>query len=233
MTNTGMFVITLLAVAWGWLVFLQNRNHQRTIRTLREAVLAARTVRLREQSATDENYEALLRGLGVTDRWFRHAWPLTQLCLMWSGPPGVLRTAIPDALRRMSGSLAEQTAGNFTCGSMQRLPATSLQWHLVTRVTAAGRSFFVESYDGDKTPPGLWHREFAQLDVPAEHERVAVLLQGTRHSHTEMLSSFLTVIADRLEKGENACGSHEDDCGWAFRSFPAVTPVINRSVSRD
>ncbi|ORM90079.1 hypothetical protein [Pantoea cypripedii] len=55
--------------------------------------------------------------------------------------------------------------------------------------------------------------------MPTGQERVEILLQGTRHTPAETLSYYLCEIAGLLENGKADGVEHDDDSGWAFRTF--------------
>ncbi|WP_128599087.1 hypothetical protein [Pantoea rodasii] len=173
----------------------------------------------------EEEYNAKLQRLGVTDRWFRHAWPLTQISLMWCGPPDSLTSDIPAALRAASGELSRNGARDFSCGCLADAGiAPGLMWHIASRVTETEPSVYMDEY-GSKTRPGAWRRGFKYVLMPDSQACVAILLQGTRHTTAAMLSFYLSEVADRLEKGDVDGAAHADDSGWAFRTFPAESPA--------
>ncbi|ORM90078.1 hypothetical protein [Pantoea cypripedii] len=93
MTHTGMFIAALMAFVWGWLVYLRNRNHQEALRRREDERKRNQLIRLRVLENAKQEYTALLRRLGVSDRWFRHAWPLTQLSII--GAARLVRSAPP------------------------------------------------------------------------------------------------------------------------------------------
>ncbi|NIF03513.1 hypothetical protein F3J38_26280 [Pantoea sp. Acro-805] len=221
MTHTGMFVFVLIALAWSWLMYLGNSNHQRRLQAQEEERKRNQPLRLRDMENAEQEYYALLKRLNVTDRWFRHAWPLAQISLMWCGPPGSLTSSIPAALRAASGELLMHGAGNFSCGCLADAGiAPGLMWHIASRITETEPSVFMDEY-GSKTRPGAWRRGFKYVLMPDSQVRVAILLQGTRHATAEMLSLYLSEVADRLERGDADGAAHADDSGWAFRTFPA------------
>lgn len=223
MTHTGMFVFVLLVVAWGWLIYLRNGNLQRRLQAQEEERKTNQLLRLRDMEKAEQDYHAMLQRLDVTDRWFRHAWPLRQISLVWSGPPGSLTTGIPAALRAAAGELLQNGEGDFSCGGLAdaSLPP-GLMWHITSRVTETEPSVFMGGY-GDQTRPGAWRRGFKYVRMPDTLERVAILMQGTRHTRGETLSLYLLDVADRLERGDTDGVKHDDDSGWAFRTFVAVT----------
>ncbi len=222
MTHTGMFVFVLLAVAWGWLTYLRNGNHQRRLQAQEDERKRNQPLRLRDMEKAEQDYHAMLQRLGVTDRWFRHAWPLRQISLIWSGPPGSLTTGIPAALRAAAKELSLNGEGNFSCGGLADagLPP-GLLWHITSRVTETEPSVFMGGYGG-QTRPGAWQRGFKYVRMPDTLERVAILLQGTRHTPADTLSLYLLDIADRLQRGDADGIKHDDDSGWALRTFAAL-----------
>lgn len=225
MTHTGMLVFVLITLAWGWLMYLRNGNHQRRLQAQEEERKRNQPLRLRDIENAEQEYNALLKRLGVTDRWFRHAWPLTQISLMWCGPPDSLTSSIPAALRAASGELSRDGVGDFNCGCLADAGiAPGLMWHIASRVTETEPSVFMDEY-GSKTRPGAWRRGFKYVLMPDSQARVAILLQGTRHTTAAMLSFYLSEVADRLEKGDADGAAHGDDSGWAFRTFPAESPA--------
>lgn len=222
MTHTGMLFFILIALAWGWLIYLLNGNHKRKLQAQEDERKSNQPLRLSDLENAEREYHALLKRLDVTDRWFRHAWPLTQISLMWSGPPGSLKSGIPAALRAAAGELSQNGEGNFSGGGLADagLPP-GLMWHITSRVTETGPSVFMGGY-GDKTRPGAWQRGFKYVRMPDTLERVDILLQGTRYTPADTLSIYLLDVADRLERGDTDGVKHDDDSGWAFRTFAAL-----------
>lgn len=222
MTYTETGVLSVIAVlAGGGLINLVNFLLESS-RSRKEIPSEEQPLRRNDLENAEQDYHAMLQRLGVTDRWFRHAWPLRQISLMWSGPPGSLTTGIPAALRAAAGEISQNGEGNFSCGGLSdtSLPP-GLMWHITSRVTETEPSVFMGDY-GDQTRPGAWHRGFKYVRMPDSLERVAILLQGTRHTSADTLALYLLDIADRLERGDADGVKHDDDSGWAFRTFAAL-----------
>ncbi|QZY92972.1 hypothetical protein K7H94_22830 (plasmid) [Pantoea dispersa] len=115
MTQTEIGVLSLIGVlAGGGLINLVNFLLESS-RGSKEVPPEEQPLRRNDLENAEQDYHAMLQRLGVTDRWFRHAWPLTQISLMWSGPPGSLTSGIPAALRAAAGELSKNGAGNFSC----------------------------------------------------------------------------------------------------------------------
>lgn len=225
MTYTETGVLSVIAVlAGGGLINLINFLLESS-RGRQKVPPEEQPIHRNGMEKAEEEYNAKLQRLGVTDRWFRHAWPLTQISLMWCGPPGSLTSDIPAALRAASGELSRNGAGNFSCDCLTDagLPP-GLMWHIASRITETGPSVFMDEY-GSNTRPGAWRRGFKYVLMPDSQARVAILLQGTRHTTAAMLSFYLSEVADRLEKGDVDGAAHADDSGWAFRTFPAESPA--------
>lgn len=223
MTQTEIGVLSLIGVlAGGGLINLVNFLLESS-RGSKEVPPEEQPLRRNDLENAEQDYHAMLQRLGVTDRWFRHAWPLTQISLMWSGPPGSLTSGIPAALRAAAGELSKNGAGNFSCDCLTEAGgAPGLMWHIASRVTETEPSIFIDGH-GSKTRPGAWRRGFKYVRMPDSLERVAILLQGIRHISAETLSLYLLDVADRLEMGDADGVKHDDDSGWAFRTFAAVT----------
>lgn len=223
MTQTEIGVLSLIGVlAGGGLINLVNFLLESS-RGRKEVPPEEQPLRRNDQENAEQDYHAMLQRPGVTDRWFRHAWPLTQISLMWSGPPGSLTVGIPAALRAAAGELSQNGAGNFSCGRLTDAGLMpGLMWYITSRVTETEPSVFIETY-GDDTRPGAWRRGFKDVLMPDSLESVAILLQGTRHTPAKTLSLYLLDVADRLERGDANGVKHDDDSGWAFRTFAAVT----------
>lgn len=219
MTYTGTGILSVVVVLAGaGLINLVNFLPG-SARSRKEVPPVAPLQPRNDLKSAEQDYHAMLQRLGVTDRWFRHAWPLTQISLMWSGPAGSLTSAIPAALRIASGELSQNGAGNFSCGCLTDAGlAPDLMWHITSRVAETKPSVFTGDY-GDQTRPGAWRSRFKYVRMPDSLERVAILLQGTRHTTAETLSLYLLDVAERLERGDADGVEHVDDSGWAFRTF--------------
>lgn len=87
MTYTGMFFFVLPAavLVWGWRAYRRLRNHEAALRLREEEVERYELARLLERESAEREHAAMLIRMDVSDRWFRHAWPLTQVSLMWAG----------------------------------------------------------------------------------------------------------------------------------------------------
>ncbi|MFJ5162124.1 hypothetical protein ACIP6T_23400 [Pantoea sp. NPDC088449] len=223
MTYAETGILSLIGVlAGGGLINLVN-FHLESSRGRKKVPPEEQPLHRNDLEKAEEEYNAKLQRLGVTDRWFRHAWPLTQISLMWCGPPGSLTSSIPAALRAASGELSRNGAGDFSWGCLADAGiAPGLMWHIASRINETGPSVFIDEY-GSKTRPGAWRRGFKYVLMPDSQARVVILLQGTRHTTAEMLSLYLSEVAESLEKGDADGAAHADDCGWAFRTFAAVT----------
>lgn len=236
MTYSGMFLFVLPAavLVWGWRTYSRLRNHEEMLRLHKEERERNVSACLRERESAELEHAALLSRLGVSDRWFRHAWPLTQVSLMWSGPPVTVSTAVPAALRCAAGEISRNGTDNVTCGYTADEAGTlqpGFLWHIVSRVTETGPSFFTEGA-GSSTGAGAWHREFSHILIPDGETRVAILLQGTRHTPAETLSDYLFRIADQLEEGKADGVQHDDDSGWAFHTFTDVTATAEQNYDK-
>ena len=218
-TETGILSLTGM-LAGGGLINLVNFFLESS-RGRKEVSAEVQTVHRNDLENAEQDCKAMLQRFGVTDRWFRHAWPLTQISLMWRGPPGSLTISIPAALRAAAGELSQNGAGNFSCDCLTEagLPH-GLMWHIASRVTETGPSVFIGEYD-DKTRPGAWRRGLKYSQMPDSQACVAILLQGTRHATAKMFSLYLSEVADRLERGDADGAAHDDDSGWAFRTWQA------------
>lgn len=116
MTYAETGILSLIGVlAGGGLINLVN-FHLESSRGRKKVPPEEQPLHRNDLEKAEEEYNAKLQRLGVTDRWFRHAWPLTQISLIWSGPPGSLCSAIPAALRFTSGELSHKGVGDFSCG---------------------------------------------------------------------------------------------------------------------
>lgn len=225
MTYTGTGLLSVVVVLAGaGLINLVNFLPESS-RSRKEITPEEQPLRQNDLENAEQDYHAMLQRLDVTDRWFRHAWPLRQISLMWSGPSGSLTSEIPAALRAAAGELSKNDEGNFSCGGLADagLPP-GLLWHITSRVTETEPSVFMGDY-GDQTRPEAWQRGFKYVRMPDTLERVTILLQGTRHTPADTLSRYLLDVADRLERGDADGIKHDDDSGWAFRTFAAVTAI--------
>jgi len=118
MTHCGMFIFVLLVVASVMvrLTYLRLRKHQAALRLREEEVERYELARLLERESAEREYAAMLIRMDVSDRWFRHAWPLTQVSLMWVGPQVAVSSAVPAALRYAAGEISRNGIANVTCG---------------------------------------------------------------------------------------------------------------------
>ena len=149
---------------------------------------------------------------GVSEYWFRHAWPLQQLILMWSGPEGSLRTELIDGLRRTAWRLH---TGDYTTGSADE---DELQWQLIARTSHYGPSFFGPGHN-QPVDDLVWHREFHAFAPDVKRDRIEVLLQGIYATRPSEFSRYLELVADHIEQGGRQSSSEDDDSGWAYRVY--------------
>lgn len=149
---------------------------------------------------------------GVPAQWFRHAWPLQQIILMWSGPKGSLRTELIDGLRRTACRLHN---GDYTTGSADE---DELQWQLIARTSHYGPSFFGSGHN-QPVDDRVWHREFHAFTPDANRDRIDVLLQGIQATRPSEFSRYLELVAEHIEQGGHQSSSEDDDSGWAYRVY--------------
>lgn len=231
MTHCGMFILVLLVVASVVvrLTYLRLSKHQAALRLREEEVERFELARLLERESAEREHAAMLIRMDVSDRWFRHAWPLTQVSLMWAGPQASVSSAVPAALRYAAGEISRNGIFNITCGCTEDA-ARPLQpvflWQTVSRVTENGPSFFTDGC-GDSIKASDWQRAFGRTLMSDGQARVDVILQVTRHMPVEIFSDWLCCIADQLDEGMTGDGHHDDDSGWGFRILLPDSPNAN------
>ncbi|MFP3524640.1 hypothetical protein SB912_19205 [Pantoea sp. SIMBA_072] len=231
MTHTGMFFFVLPAavLVWGWRVYRNLRNHEEMLRLQKDERERNESAFLLERESAEREHAAMLIRMDVSDRWFRHAWPLTQVSLMWAGPQVAVSSAVPAALRYAAGEISRNGIANITCGCTEDA-ARPLQpgflWQTVARVTENGPSFFTDGC-GDSIKASVWHRAFGRTLMSDSQARVDVILQVTRHMPVEIFSAWLCCIADQLDKGMTDDGHYDDDSGWGFRILLPDSPGAN------
>jgi hypothetical protein len=156
---------------------------------------------------------------GVPAQWFRHAWPLQQIILMWSGPKGSLRTELIDGLRRTACRLH---TGDYTTGSADE---DELQWQLIARTSHYGPSFF-GSVNNQPVEDRVWHREFHAFTPDVKRDRIDVLLQGIHATTPSEFSRYLELVAEHIEQGGRQSSSEDDDSGWAYRVYEGRSVAV-------
>ncbi|GME47624.1 MULTISPECIES: hypothetical protein [unclassified Pantoea] len=228
MTYYGIFIFVILvgALVVVGLTYRRLSKYQAALRLREEEVERYERTRLHEQESADREHAAMLIRMDVSDRWFRHAWPLTQVSLMWAGPQVAVSSEVPAALRYAADEISQNGIANLTCGCKEDA-ARPLQpgflWQTVSRVTENGPSFFTDGC-GDSIKASVWQRAFGRTLMSESQARVDVILQVTRHMPVEIFSTWLCCIADQLDEGMTDDGHYDDDSGWGFRILLPDSP---------
>lgn len=157
-------------------------------------------------------------GYGVTLRWYKHAWPLTQVSITILTAPGTLVESIPAALRAAT-AYQEDTLSNALAHA---LPLKTMTAFVNVKPDAECPSLW-ENGCGIHTKPETWKAVFGETHGAVDgHDTLTILLQRIRPIKDNQLIHYLTYIAERIEKGELTGTDHDDGCGWAFCTFPAA-----------
>ncbi|MBB6117809.1 hypothetical protein F4826_004788 [Rahnella inusitata] len=234
--NTKVFLLIIVILV----VLIINYLNLRKIRRVRERITNERLALEQERKLSLQNLkEKIIVPYGVSEEWFKNAWPLWQISFIVDVPPGSLSHEIPLILRCRAARNFKK--GTYTAGN----PDSELNsWSWLSRMTAYEQSFFgTQSGCGIDLAPDVFAREFvhslfAGCRWHGLNDRVYILLQGIKNTPSETLQEFLFEISAKIEQGISEGCEHDDDSGWAFRVAPAITDadsecgyMINRTIN--
>ncbi|WP_367144154.1 hypothetical protein [Pantoea stewartii] len=178
-------------------------------------------VLLYQSALEDDAKNRTAERLGVDKRWYHEAWPLAQVTLVLSTPPGGLKSIVPDMLRKMSLRYENpEIQGMLDISAVKGVR----EYHRF-RVVRQEPSFFVGGC-GSGVSPLAWESVIFDPEAEPERDHLLVLAQRNRREGASFFCFCFEQITDALEKGLPAEADHDDDCGWAYRAYPAsVTPA--------